>query len=108
MISSNPDAGIPLLTEIITPSEKTEAAIEQNQRTQEVELSARIFHQVWERFDPIIEKRIDASLAAVSASLIASLALEIKRDLRHTLRDIVLKAVTEEMAQGDMAAAIKK
>jgi hypothetical protein len=119
------DAGIPVLTEVIpapqpaSAPEKKEAAPlpepaikedapalrkpaapewddEQWERL-EREVRERILHQVLERIDFVLEQRVRDSLADVLQIAVEGLAEEIKGGLHHTIKDVVSRAVAQEI-----------
>lgn len=125
-MSSNHDAGIPILTEVIPgphPDEAKPAAPppsavatakediamiearaaamweEEQWHRLEREVRERVLYQVMERIDFVLEQRVRDSLADVLQTAVDSLAAEIKDGLHHSLRDVVTRAVTHEITK---------
>lgn len=120
MSTFKPDAGIPLLTEIIdaplldeaTPSERASEtnpavpiasaaapyALDAAQWEQmERELRERVLQQVLKRIDFALEQRVRDSLADVLQTSIETLAVEIRTGLQQTVKDVVARAVMQEI-----------
>jgi hypothetical protein len=121
------DAGIPVLTEIIPapataapevtvavdiPPELsvTEASITLEPRTERVwdeaewerlerEVRERVLIQVLERVDFVLEQRVRDSLADVLQLAVERLASEIKDGLHHSIKEVVSRAVTQEITK---------
>ncbi|MFC7514719.1 hypothetical protein ACFQUU_06875 [Herbaspirillum sp. GCM10030257] len=121
------DAGIPVLTEIIpapattapevtmtadVPPEipVTEAIVTLEPRTERVwdeadwerlerEVRERVLVQVLERVDFVLEQRVRDSLADVLQLAVERLANEIKDGLHHSVKDVVSRAVTQEITK---------
>ena len=129
-MSSNPtvDAGIPMLTEIITnaaPAETPAAPVpapgpaatkaqedivtlqkravdgwdENDWNKLEREIRERILHQVLERIDFVLEERVRDSLADVLQTAVEDLASEIKSGLHYTMNEVVTRAVAHEISR---------
>jgi hypothetical protein len=125
---SNPslDAGIPLLTEIIplqqdsTPELKPavpapalvtrdDTAVLDALRASEWsdgkwerlerEVCERVLQQLLERVDSVLEQRVRDSLADVLQIAVENLAAEIRGGLHHTIKDVVTRAVSQEITQ---------
>lgn len=126
MSSTTPDAGIPLLTEIIpgpapadtkravTPQaavdavkddistlEARAAAIleEEEWDRLEREIRERVLYQIIERIDFVLEQRVRDSLADVLQTAVEGLAADIKGGLHASMRDVVTRAVTHEITK---------
>ena len=126
MSSSTSDAGIPLLTEVIpgpAPVEPKRAAPlaqavetvkdevaarearaanmleEEEWNRLEREIRERVLHQIIERIDFVLEQRVRDSLADVLQTAVEGLAADIKGGLHVSLRDVVHRAVTHEIAK---------
>jgi hypothetical protein len=127
MNDSKLDAGIPMLTEIISaplasdaahaqpvdpapPAEVEEdtAALESRAVSDwdqeqwgrlENEIRARILKQVLERVDFVLEQRVRDSLADVLQTAVEDLAAEIRTGLHHTIKDVVSRAVSQEITK---------
>jgi hypothetical protein len=121
------DAGIPVLTEIIPapataapevtvtadiPPEIpiTEAIVALEPRTERVwdeadwdrlerEVRERVLVQVLERVDFVLEQRVRDNLADVLQLAVERLANEIKDGLHHSIKDVVSRAVTQEITK---------
>lgn len=126
MNNSSPDAGIPLLTEII-PLQQDSApevknakpapavAIKEETATLvadthfdwgdgkwerlEREVSERVLQQLLERVDSMLEQRVRDSLADVLQIAVENLATEIRSGLHHTIKDVVVRAVSQEITR---------
>ncbi|RZI41372.1 hypothetical protein EGT07_20025 [Herbaspirillum sp. HC18] len=126
-MSNHPsDAGIPLLTEIIPgpPSaevappavapasvvavtndlagiEKRSTAIwdEAEWDKLEREVRERVLLQVLERVDFVLEQRVRDSLADVLQTAVTALADEIRSGLQNSMREVVTRAVTQELSK---------
>lgn len=124
---NNSDAGIPVLTEII-PAPQPGAAAENKHfepapepeeiegvatlearaasewddekwNRMEREIRARILQQVLERIDFVLEQRVRDSLADVLQIAVEGLAADIKDGLQRTVKDIVTRAVAQEITK---------
>jgi hypothetical protein len=127
MSNSNLDAGIPVLTEVIpVPHEESEpqeepappaapaAAVPPHKPTLleqavlewdevkwdllEREIRERILYQVMERIDTVLEQRVRDSLADVLQIAVEGLASELKGGLQNTIKDVVTRAVAQEIS----------
>lgn len=123
------DAGIPVLTEVITnvpapepvapePAEPVAAPVplqeeavtdapvvtgtawDKEQWEQlEREVRERVLRQVLDRIDFVLEQRVRDSLADVLQTAVENLANEIKGGLHHAVRDVVTRAVSQEISK---------
>jgi hypothetical protein len=106
-----PDAGIPVLTEII-PTPPAEVLREEFvppptpapseiERWDELEREVReaVLKQLLERIDLVLEQRVRDSLADVLQTAVDGLAVEIRSGLRESLRETVSRAVTQEISR---------
>lgn len=126
-MSNNPhDAGIPVLTEIIpapavagivdakpapavAPLAKDDVASleahaasawdEHDWNRLEQEIRERVLVQILERVDFVLEQRVRDSLADVLQTAVEKLASEIRSGLHHSIKDIVTRAVTQEITK---------
>jgi hypothetical protein len=119
MSSFKPDAGIPLLTEVIdaptldrntapadapltmtsaplTPPPSQTLDTEQWEQL-ERELRERVLQQVLKRIDFALEQQVRDSLADVLQTAVESLAAEIRTGLQQTVKDVVARAVVHEI-----------
>lgn len=126
MSSTTPDAGIPLLTEVIpgpAPAESKHAvrpqaaaeAVTEDISTLEAraasileeeewdrlerEIRERVLYQIIERIDFVLEQRVRDSLADVLQTAVEGLAADIKGGLHASMRDVVTRAVTHEITK---------
>lgn len=126
MSPTAPDAGIPLLTEIIPgpapveskragpAAELVEAAkddiahlearaaavLEEEEWDRlEREIRERVLYQIIERIDFVLEQRVRDSLADVLQTAVEGLAADIKSGLHVSMRDVVTRAVTHEITK---------
>ncbi len=119
MSTFNPDAGIPLLTEIIKAPQAADAAqapsrpvetrapageaaaaaqTDAERWTQlESELQERVLQQVLGRIDAILEQRVRDGLADVLQIAVDDLARQIRQSLHLTLSEAVKGAVRQEI-----------
>lgn len=116
------ESGIPVLTEVIpavqtapeappaaapigkdAPAEpRQRAAAEGNEEAWtrlEREVRERVLQQVLERIDFVLEQRVRDSLADVLQVAVEGLAAEIRSGLHHTVKDVVTRAVTQEITK---------
>ncbi len=141
MNNSTPDAGIPVLTEIISPpassfaptpaslqpvsddqslptvaapiphasphSEELKNDLDTTERWEqlETELRERVLQQVLDRIDFVLEQRVRDSLADVLQTAVEGLASEIRTGLHQTLKEVVTRAVSQELIK---AQSLKK
>lgn len=125
-MSSNQDAGIPILTEVIpgpqpaeikpaAPLPSTVAAAKDDLATIEARAAAmweeeqwdrlehevreRVLYQVLERIDFVLEQRVRDSLADVLQTAVEGLATELKNGLHHSIRDVITRAVAQEITK---------
>ena len=115
------DAGIPVLTEIIsTPAAAPKPAMpvqreaataatavkapvapawdEHEWNRMEREIRERVLYQVLERVDFMLEQRVRDSLADALQIAVERLASDIKAGLQHAIKDTVTQAVRQEIA----------
>jgi hypothetical protein len=127
MTTSLPDAGIPILTEII--AEPDEPAIpvldsplpprvelgqqdidvldpeaistwnEEELDRLEREITERVLSRILMNVDAVLEQRVRDNLADVLQTAVQVLAIEIRDGLRHSLKDMVTSAVAHEITQ---------
>lgn len=65
----------------------------------ESEIRERVLHQILERIDFVLEQRVRDSLADVLQTAVEGLASEIKGGLQASIRDVVARAVNNEIAK---------
>jgi hypothetical protein len=126
MSNYTPDAGIPVLTEIIpapqpvlattvatatAPAVTEKAAVvsldasadpvrnEEQWNRLEREVTERVLYQVLERIDFVLEQRVRDNLADVLQTAVERLAADIKSGLEQSLKEIVTRAVTQEITR---------
>lgn len=125
MTNNTPDAGIPMLTEIIQtpavanapaaapePPAQENIAVEHTVTTGadivlndvqwerlEREVRERVLTQVLERIDVVLEHRVRDSLADALQTAVGNLAADLRVGLRHSIGDVVSRAVTQEIAK---------
>lgn len=112
MSTFKPDAGIPLLTEIIdVPELKTPASVPDEApdvpvapqdnlphwERLEQELHERVLQQVLKRIDTVLEQRVRDSLADVLQTAVESLSAEIRDGLQRAVAETVATAVALEV-----------
>jgi hypothetical protein len=129
MNNSTLDAGIPVLTEIIPAPQAVESAApvgvalpepaivplsddiaalraraspdwdDEKWDRMEREVRERVLQQVLERIDFVLEQRVRDSLADVLQTAVERLASEIKGGLHQTVREVVTRAVSQEITK---------
>lgn len=125
-MSQNPafDQSIPVLTEVFgdtpaAPARRAEAAApaaaqdgthhalearaivdwtEPEWNLLERRLSERVLQQLQGRVDFVLEQRLRDSMEEVLSQAIASLTADIRAGLQHTIEQIVVRAVTQEIS----------
>lgn len=65
----------------------------------EREVRERVLHQVLERIDFMLEQRVRDSLADVLQTAVENLASDIRNGLHHSIRDVVTRAVAQEITK---------
>jgi hypothetical protein len=126
MSNYTPDAGIPVLTEIIpapqpvlaatvatatVPAVTEKASVvsldasadpvrnEEQWNRLEREVTERVLYQVLERIDFVLEQRVRDNLADVLQTAVERLAADIKSGLEQSLKEVVTRAVTQEITR---------
>jgi hypothetical protein len=127
MTTSLPDAGIPILTEII--AEPDEPAIpvldsplpprvelgqqdidvldpeaistwnEEELDRLEREITERVLSRILMNVDAVLEQRVRDNLADVLQTAVLVLAIEIRDGLQHSLKEMITSAVEQEITQ---------
>lgn len=65
----------------------------------EREIRERVLYQVMEQINDALEQRVRDSLADVLQIAVEGLASELKGGLRHTIQDVVTRAVAQEISK---------
>jgi hypothetical protein len=79
---------------------RTDASLSSDQWSQlEREIRERILQQIVGRIDALLEQRLRDSMTGVLQTVVQSLTTEIKTSLRHTIDDVVTRAVSVEIAR---------
>jgi hypothetical protein len=128
MNTSNLDAGIPVLTEVISgpheesaprpqpepaaapspavvehaPSLLERAVLEWDEEKWDLlerEIRERVLYQVMEHVEDALEQRVRDSLADVLQTAVEALASDLKGGLRNTIKDVVTRAVAQEISK---------
>jgi hypothetical protein len=127
MNPSLPDAGIPVLTEIIVEPDEpgipdldsplpsrlelgrqdidvldTEAISTWNEEELdrlEREITERVLSRILMNVDAVLEQRVKDSLADVLQAAVPVLAVEIRNGLQHSLKDMIARAVAQQITQ---------
>jgi phage terminase Nu1 subunit (DNA packaging protein) len=129
MSNYKPDAGIPLLTEVIeapvlgdedaetlpvvaaSEAVKVEPAFddvpeltsvllqEDELRRFEQEICERVLQQLLDRIDFVLEQRVRDNLADVLQTAVDHLATDIRQGLQRSLADVIARAVTQEISR---------
>lgn len=100
-IPSAAPATVAVAKETMATTEARAAAMldeEQWQRLEQ-EVRERVLYQVLERIDFVLEQRVRDSLADVLQTAVEGLATEIRGGLHHSMRDVVTRAVTQEITK---------
>ena len=117
------DAGIPVLTEIIEAPSAPDADVsaiplpqpkaevqpaetaplppydEEKWAELERDIRERVLQQMLERIDFVLEQRVRDNLADVLQTAVEGLADQIRSGLHQTMKDVVTRAVTQELAK---------
>jgi hypothetical protein len=128
MSNYKPDAGIPLLTEVIeapahddarvddtaaaapvatavTPEfedipELTSVLLQEDElRRFEQEICERVLQQLLDRIDFVLEQRVRDNLADVLQTAVDHLATDIRQGLQRSLAEVIARAVTQEISR---------
>jgi hypothetical protein len=121
MSNYKPDAGIPLLTEVIeapAAGTETEATLEpaapalddvpeltsvmlseDELRRFEHDICERVLQQLLDRIDFVLEQRVRDNLADVLQVAVDHLAADIRQGLQRSLADVIARAVTQEISR---------
>lgn len=128
MSNYKPDAGIPVLTEVIevpvagsagadTPPVPVPSAApsaghlddipeltsvllaEDDLRRFEHEICERVLQQLLDRIDFVLEQRVRDNLADVLQTAVDHLATDIRQGLQRSLTDVISRAVTQEISR---------
>lgn len=101
-----PDAGPPELAVMSTPDNgaalRARAATDWDDEKwdrMEREIRERVLHQVLERIDFVLEQRVRDSLADVLQTAVERLASEIRSGLHQTVKEVVTRAVSQEITK---------
>jgi hypothetical protein len=65
----------------------------------EREVTERVLYQVLERIDFVLEQRVRDNLADVLQTAVERLAADIKSGLEQSLKEVVTRAVTQEITR---------
>ncbi|MGV8892693.1 MAG: hypothetical protein ACOH2K_07110 [Burkholderiaceae bacterium] len=94
------ESAVPEVPEVIIPAETPPPAISDSQwEALEQQISERVLSQLQTRIDFVLENRIRDGLADALQLTVESMAAEIKRGLRHTLEDVIVRAVAQEVTR---------
>jgi hypothetical protein len=115
------DAGIPMLTEIIDKPAQAPTAVpttlsvapppetenvakslawdDEKWEKAEREIRERVLQQILDRIDFVLEQRVRDSLADVLQTAVEGLATEIRSGLHNTMKDVVTRAVAQEISK---------
>jgi phage terminase Nu1 subunit (DNA packaging protein) len=129
MSNYKPDAGIPLLTEVIeAPAhddaraddtavampivaaaaapefedvpELTSVLLQEDElRRFEQEICERVLQQLLDRIDFVLEQRVRDNLADVLQTAVDHLATDIRQGLQRSLAEVIARAVTQEISR---------
>lgn len=65
----------------------------------EREIRERVLHEVLERIDFVLEQRVRDSLADVLQNAVEGLAADIKSGLHNTVKEVITRAVAQEITR---------
>jgi len=127
MSNYKPDAGIPVLTEVIEAAVADAGGIESHSRANapgsaaaivddvpeltslllsedelrrfEQEICERVLQQLLDRIDFVLEQRVRDNLADVLQTAVDHLATDIRQGLQRSLADVIARAVTQEISR---------
>ncbi|MEY4753945.1 MAG: hypothetical protein RJA44_1620 [Pseudomonadota bacterium] len=95
-----PPAQIPVLTEVIGGLDSSDAAVAKAEPVSSEELIAqRVLVDLQRQVDLMFEYRLRETLAPALNRLADGLVREIRNELATTLRDVVKRAVAQELAR---------
>ncbi len=83
--------------ETIVEEQKTASISEQDWAELEQTVRENVLRQVLSRVDFVLEHRVSDSLAEVLQTAVDRLADEIRAGLRHSMEEVVTRAVTQEL-----------
>ena len=97
---------VPTLTEVVqlapavpkAPAPATMPA-EPPAAADEAELTQRVLHDVQRRIDLMLEYRLREALSPVLARMSEALVRELRDELASTLRDVIARAVAQEVSR---------
>lgn len=101
-VTASVDVGseIPITEPILTLEPRTERVWDEAEWGRlEREIRERVLVQVLERVDFVLEQRVRDSLADVLQLAVERLANEIKDGLHHSIKEVVSRAVTQEITK---------
>ncbi|MEA5097997.1 MAG: hypothetical protein VB032_05620 [Burkholderiaceae bacterium] len=109
------DASIPVLTQVLEQSSAPAAAVTaasapcpiptlgaiagDEWAQVEREISERVLHQIQERVDLVLDHRIKDGVAVALQKVTEEITTEIRRGLQITLRDVIARAVAQEISR---------
>jgi len=105
---STPPGDVPKLTEVVDVSKAEAASVAsrlaahraaQMPEVSEDDLVARVLADVQKQVDLMLETRLRESLAPMLARLTDALVREARAELASTLRDVVKRAVAQEISR---------
>jgi hypothetical protein len=91
-----PAIRVPTLTEVVAAAASAEAAAE---APDEGRLVAEVLHELHQRIDLMFEYRVREALSPLLARVAETLIREAREELAATLRDVVQRAVAQELAR---------
>lgn len=98
VVQGAPVAVIEQEEELITIDAPPDIGLDDEQLLRlENEIRERVLHQVLERIDFVLEQRVRDSLADVLQTAVEGLANDIRDGLHQSMRDVITRAVTQEI-----------
>jgi hypothetical protein len=96
MSTPQPPGNLPTLTEVVgAPATSAPAALPPNEQ----ELVQRVLVNVQRQIDLMLEQRLREAMAPALARLTDALLRETRGELASTLRDLVARAVAQELSR---------
>lgn len=94
-------APVPLQEEAVTDAPVVTGTVWDKEQWEQLEreVRERVLRQVLDRIDFVLEQRVRDSLADVLQTAVENLANEIKGGLHHAVKDVVTRAVSQEITK---------
>lgn len=98
-MSGAPLRSVPTLTEVVQVSAPSQAVLTNDLSIDETTIEQRVLQQVHRHVDLVLEYRLRDALGPLLARLSDTLIHDLRDELSSTLRDVVSRAVAEELAR---------